>query len=273
MFTRCPACQTLFRVRPETLRIAHGQVRCGRCDAQFNALETLAEDAEALVEPVAAPDAAESPVVSEAAGAVGPSQPAPVGAEAAGEATGAAPERSPPTALSPDTIQELLLNEEPVAQGRGRRWAWGVLAWVLLMLLAGQWAYLQRAHLYGYSALRPILQAVCARLECDLPLTRAPERIEVIERLVRDHPRVANALLVEATFVSRAEEPIAYPVLELQLADVSGNRVAARRFTPKEYLPADADIEHGLAPDRPVQISLELVAPRTEVVSFQFDFF
>lgn len=274
MYTRCPACHTLFRVRPETLRVAHGQVRCGRCDTQFNALETLAEDAETLVEPVAASGVAESPVVSDAASAAEPAAATePAAVESAGAATETAPAQSPPPAVSPAVLQELLLHEEPAAAGGGRRWAWSGAAGILLVLLAGQWAYLQRAHLYAYPQLRPALQAACARLGCSLPLTRAPERIEVVERLVRVHPRVADALLVEVTFTSRAEGPVAYPVLELQLADVSGNRVAARRFTPAEYLQADTDIERGLAPERPVQVSLELVAPRTEVVSFQFDFF
>jgi hypothetical protein len=105
-----------------------------------------------------------------------------------------------------------------------------------------------------------------------LPLPRMPERIDVIERMVREHPRVARALLVNVTFVSRAEVPIAYPILELQLADVSGNRVAGRRFAPAEYLPDDVDPRLGLLPERPVALALELTAPATEVVSFQFDF-
>lgn len=49
MRTRCPRCQTIFRITPEQLRARGGKVRCGNCQAVFNALETLVE------EPVAVP--------------------------------------------------------------------------------------------------------------------------------------------------------------------------------------------------------------------------
>jgi predicted Zn finger-like uncharacterized protein len=46
LLTQCPSCQTTFRVTSEILRVAHGQVRCGRCQTQFDALERLIEEAE-----------------------------------------------------------------------------------------------------------------------------------------------------------------------------------------------------------------------------------
>jgi predicted Zn finger-like uncharacterized protein len=45
ILTRCPNCETVFRVTPEQLRIRHGQVRCGSCFATFNALAELTEEA------------------------------------------------------------------------------------------------------------------------------------------------------------------------------------------------------------------------------------
>jgi predicted Zn finger-like uncharacterized protein len=41
LFTRCPECETTFRVTDETLKKAHGQVRCGRCASVFNAYAEL----------------------------------------------------------------------------------------------------------------------------------------------------------------------------------------------------------------------------------------
>lgn len=44
MLTQCPNCETRFRVTSEILRVAHGQVRCGRCHTQFDALQRLVEE-------------------------------------------------------------------------------------------------------------------------------------------------------------------------------------------------------------------------------------
>jgi predicted Zn finger-like uncharacterized protein len=44
MLTQCPSCSTVFRVTAAILKMGHGQVRCGKCRTQFNALESLQED-------------------------------------------------------------------------------------------------------------------------------------------------------------------------------------------------------------------------------------
>lgn len=43
MFTRCPHCDTVFKVTAEQLRLAHGEARCGNCAFVFNAVEWLSE--------------------------------------------------------------------------------------------------------------------------------------------------------------------------------------------------------------------------------------
>lgn len=45
MFTLCPNCQTLFRIRIEQLRAAAGKAHCSRCNGIFNAVENLFEEA------------------------------------------------------------------------------------------------------------------------------------------------------------------------------------------------------------------------------------
>ena len=44
MYTRCPECETTFKLGVADLRRAQGKVRCGDCQFVFNALEYLAED-------------------------------------------------------------------------------------------------------------------------------------------------------------------------------------------------------------------------------------
>lgn len=42
MYTRCPHCATVYRVTPQQLQASSGQVKCGRCQAQFDAFASLA---------------------------------------------------------------------------------------------------------------------------------------------------------------------------------------------------------------------------------------
>jgi len=44
VLTQCPNCETTFRVTSEILRVAEGQVRCGRCQTQFDALQRLIDE-------------------------------------------------------------------------------------------------------------------------------------------------------------------------------------------------------------------------------------
>jgi predicted Zn finger-like uncharacterized protein len=44
MKTRCPSCQTSFRITPEQLKARVGKVRCGQCQTVFNALDSLLDE-------------------------------------------------------------------------------------------------------------------------------------------------------------------------------------------------------------------------------------
>ncbi|HEF5872242.1 TPA: zinc-ribbon domain-containing protein [Burkholderia cenocepacia] len=59
--TRCPHCETVFRLQQEQLSLHQGLVRCGHCHEVFNASESLVPEyapqpEPALTEPAAAPD-------------------------------------------------------------------------------------------------------------------------------------------------------------------------------------------------------------------------
>ena len=58
LITRCPTCKTLFKVVPDQLRISEGWVRCGQCDAIFDAslhLQPVQPIAQLTVSPPEAP--------------------------------------------------------------------------------------------------------------------------------------------------------------------------------------------------------------------------
>ncbi len=92
LFTRCPSCDTTFRVTDEALTKAGGQVRCGRCASVFNAYAELRETS-APAEPAA--NAASPPPVAATAA---PARPPPSGAAIAPPGV---PARAPVTSSQP----------------------------------------------------------------------------------------------------------------------------------------------------------------------------
>lgn len=75
LITRCPACETMFKVVPDQLRISDGWVRCGQCGEIFDASLHLLADSSGDVPPVgraesvATAQAAAAPSAEVAAGA------------------------------------------------------------------------------------------------------------------------------------------------------------------------------------------------------------
>ena len=52
MYTRCPKCETVFRITAAQLRVADGEVRCGNCTISFNALAALSDNLPELTDAV-----------------------------------------------------------------------------------------------------------------------------------------------------------------------------------------------------------------------------
>ncbi len=93
--TRCPRCQTVFRVVPDQLRVSEGWVRCGRCSEVFNAARSLVDPStgEARRAPIE-----QHPGPAAAAGAPAAAPAAEVPVEAVPAAAGPRPPAAPPDA-------------------------------------------------------------------------------------------------------------------------------------------------------------------------------
>ena len=148
---------------------------------------------------------------------------------------------------------------------------WAVTNIALIVVFLGQYAYFNRNDLSQYPELRPWLTRFCAIVSCNTPLRRDVSHISLANRVVQSHPNQSNALLIDATLVNEADFPQPYPLLEIRFSDLSNQLVAGRRFRPSEYLPGDASLQAGMPPHQPVHISLAIVDPGKEAVSFQFE--
>ncbi|MFT3734360.1 MAG: DUF3426 domain-containing protein [Rhodocyclaceae bacterium] len=77
LITRCPHCQTSFRIRPEQLNLRGGRVRCGHCQTPFSALSSLDEMPEESAAARIAPSPTSAPAATAQAAVQAPASPAP----------------------------------------------------------------------------------------------------------------------------------------------------------------------------------------------------
>lgn len=236
MLTRCPSCQTAFRVTPEQLKARAGKVRCGQCSAVFNALDTL-EDALSA----AAPAAAESVP----APAARPAEQAPVSTAGILPGEGVA--------------QEMALPQP--APSRRRAFAWSLAVFALLALSVAQAAYVFRAELSLLEPdLRPLLESMCAAFDCEIPLPRKAELVGIEASDLHPDPKQKNLLVLAATLKNRAPFAQAYPHLELTLTDTRDQPLTRKVLAPSDYLAQDMAAKAEFAANGEIAVNLWLDA-------------
>ena len=261
MYTQCPECLTIYKVGSALLAQSHGSVRCGHCNAVFDALRTLADQLPSeQVQRLEVNAGGDSP-----------------------------PQLTVP-ALRPAVGQQTLLfdpDERPARTRRGstpafararrarpatRNWPWTLGATGLLLCLLAQIGYAERAALLDDVHVRTVLDRACDQFGCRLPLRHEPLRLELLSRDIRPHPSVPNALIISATLRNDADFAQAFPAVEISLSDLDENRIAMRRFLPPEYLGDAHGIATGLAPGATAALVFEVADPGKNAVAFEFRF-
>lgn len=148
----------------------------------------------------------------------------------------------------------------------GRRSLWlnlalGVVAVVALGGLAAQLLYFQFDTLARDPQWRDTYAAICQRVGCTLPDQYRIEDIRASHLGVKSHPHYTQALMVDTIIINHADVDQPFPNVELFFTNTSQQVVAARKFTPEEYL--RGELKHAtLMPRRqPVHLALEIDDP------------
>ncbi len=263
MYAQCPECLTVFSFDTATVAQAHGNVACGKCGATFNSLATLTEELpEETYEtlPVHATNPA-PPVLMMSVVRADDSVQAPLFSHAPDE----------PAAHESHALPSFArLERLPERPAHTLRW---VLACAGLALLLGvQLVWAERRPLLADAQTGPWLRAACATLGCRLPLIANTDKLQLVSRDVRPHPSVAGALIISATVRNDARFAQPYPVVDITLSDLDGNRIAMRRFRPSDYLPDPSARASGLAPGASAAMVFEVRDPGKNAVAFEFGF-
>lgn len=156
------------------------------------------------------------------------------------------------------------------APRRSRTGEWIALA-VLVLALAAQLFFSQRAQLAANAQWRPLVVAACGVLGCSVPAWREPTAFGMLSRDVIAVPGRPGVLRVQASFRNDAAWPQPWPALVLALSDANGRQLGARRFLPRDYL-GNAPKHALLAPGQATQLAFDIVEPAPGVVAFDFRF-
>ena len=234
LIARCPACQTLFKVVPDQLRISEGWVRCGSCEAVFDAslhllADTVETGTEVSLEADAQPLAVAGDIIDAApeAAQVSPDQTLPL------ESDNATTDIDPQSA---ETNIATFLNLEPATTRRKnplRHFALTLLCVALFLGLAGQIVLHERDRIVALQpALKPWLVALCLPLKCQVSALRQKDAI-AIDRA--SFSKIAgNSYRLNFTVRNTATVPVAAPSIELTLTDTSDQPVLRRVFLHTE---------------------------------------
>lgn len=255
--TSCPACATSFHVKPEQLSMHHGDVRCGKCNHVFNALDRLAE----------APEAAD----------LLPAQPAPIITPAASSAETAAFNitdfnTAPASAETPKFVADVASKAKLQSRVRHRShtWAWACLALLLLLLAVTQTSYYLRTPIATHwPALKPYLVKACDLVNCTVGLPKNADQLVIDDSDLQEDAEHQGLIHLSSTLINHAPFAQAYPLLELTLTDTNDKPLLRRSFTPSEYLPTRTDISKGIPPDEEIHIKLALTADDAPVAGYR----
>ena len=150
-----------------------------------------------------------------------------------------------------------------------RRLLWGSLSLVALLSLAGQYLWFNFDELSRKQPWRGQFAQFCPILGCTLPSIAAPERVKAYNLVVRSHPRVDKALIIDSILLNKASFEQPFPDFALTFSNLQGEQMAYRRFTPQEYLGGELAGAKAMPVGQPVHISLEVVDPGSDAVNYR----
>jgi predicted Zn finger-like uncharacterized protein len=228
MITRCPGCQTLFKVVPDQLRISEGWVRCGHCSQIFDATPHLL--------PLEQPSAILGPADDHEQHDGQPDQSEPTPDDHANPEPEAHLNLVAEGASGPDlsTVSflrdtgESLFWRKPI-----RRLAMVFVSLALLLGLLIQIVLHERDTIVAFQpGLSPWLVALCVPFNCTLAPLRRIESI-VIDSASFNKIR-ADAYRLNFTVKNVALVALAIPAVELALTDTLDQPLVRRVFLPSE---------------------------------------
>src|SRR5690625_4316247 len=239
LYTRCPACQTVYELHGRLLASGGGVVRCGNCRRTCNSLAGLYDHRPRA--PSRPRSASGMPPLRAHADLVQGERPVDVV-----EYDDDLPEAD---ILSENT------DDDPPGPGRierAKHLLWpalsGLLVLALLIQIGISW-HRTGSLPGGFFSLSP-------KLDTRIDLNEA---IEIVSRDLHTHPSIDDGVILSVSLRNRAERAIPYPALEVRFYAASQQVLGARRLYPHEYLRDDDLIDEGMSPGGVVPLLVQFM--------------
>ncbi len=260
MYTQCSHCKAIFRVTMKELTAAQGLLRCGECDAIFDAMRALS---------TTLPE--ERRFVQNE-----------TDASAAPGFTNDSANNSRPTSNNPPSdyaASAQTLKEPSVSRGDWRsrypktsksKWfLWASIIGLLLLLLV-QILYAQRHWLATQPLTAGYAHQMCELLGCKITPQRDVRQIKLLSQNVYSHPNTKGVLTISLSMQNEASFDQPYPLIEISFLNSKNEIVALRRFPPEEYLKGfNGEL---MSTNKPADLILNISDPGSDAVRFQFRF-
>lgn len=313
LVTRCPKCQNDFLASLDQLRMHDGLVRCGSCSNIFDGyahleseLPTLTRRAhdthpqdsgpaivqDRVVEPLLAPvvpvnepflqDLPEKevePSVLRQRGQSGYTTSTPISPSHIEPALSILAE---PRITADDTVNFRrrppdFLNETE-GMGTLMRAFWMIASLFAVIALLAQSVYVYRNDIATrLPFVQPLLISLCAKLSCDVSLSRHLERISIdASSLQQSGGQIQEGQPVELslrfTMRNRYDKNQPWPHLSLELKDASGTTVVRKIIAPYQYLPSTL-VDQPFAAGQEVNLLIPVTVNGLQINGFQIDKF
>ncbi|MCB5161328.1 zinc-ribbon and DUF3426 domain-containing protein [Marinomonas algarum] len=167
------------------------------------------------------------------------------------------------------SLAPLLEDETDASAHSSRTWPWLIATFLGLMVFAVQVG----AHYFDEGSrsatFRPIYQSFCSYTGCTLPRFEDMSAMSIQHVRIQSHPSIPNALLVNAIITNTSNFSQAMPKIALEFFDLNGLPVAARLFSPNNYLHKDfLDITY-MPPNTPIHLVIPIQDPAARAVTHQ----
>lgn len=148
---------------------------------------------------------------------------------------------------------------------------WISLSLLMVFVFWLQYTWINKDRLSMNPDYRIWYERACNYVNCPLPDYMNYDELEATNLVIRLHKREKNAIVVDALLRNNSIFRQPFPNLDLQFRNIKDKLLAHRQFKASEYLKGEMAGLRYIPPKTEVRLSMEIVSPGDEAVSYSLD--